>query len=51
MHAVHRSVLRPVLAAMLALVASPVLAQTPEEPSTRASLMETGAGNVGHASP
>ena len=40
MRAVHRSVLRPVVAAMLALVASPVLAQTPEEPSTRAGLME-----------
>ena len=41
MQTVHRSVLRSVLAAMLALVASPVLAQAPEEPSTRASLMET----------
>jgi hypothetical protein len=40
MHTVHRSVLRPVLAAMLALVASPVLAQAPEEQSTRAGLME-----------
>jgi Omp85 superfamily domain len=40
MHPVHCSVLRPVLAALLALVASPVLAQTPEDSSTRASLME-----------
>ena len=40
MHALHRSVLRPVLAAMLALVASPVLAQAPEEQLTRAGLME-----------
>ena len=40
MRAVHRSVFRPVLAALLALVASPVLAQTPDEPSTRAGLME-----------
>ena len=40
MHTVHRSVFRPVLTALLALVASPVLAQTPEEPSTRTGLME-----------
>ena len=46
---VQRSLFRSALAALLMLGASPVLAQTPEEPSTRASLMETGAGNVGHA--
>jgi hypothetical protein len=40
MRAVHRSVFRPVLAAVLALVASPVLAQAPEEPSTRAGVIE-----------
>jgi outer membrane protein assembly factor BamA len=40
MRAVHRSVVRPVLAAVLALVASPVLAQAPEEPSTRAGVIE-----------
>ena len=40
MRAVHCSVVRPVLAALLAVVASPVLAQTPEGSSTRASLME-----------
>ena len=40
MRAVHRSVLSSVLAAMLVPVASPVLAQAPEEPATRASLME-----------
>ena len=40
MRTVHHSVLRSVLAAMLALVAPPVLAQAPEEQSTRAGLME-----------
>ena len=40
MRAVHRSVFRPVLAAVLALVASPVLAQAPEEPSTRTGVIE-----------
>ena len=40
MCAVHRSLFRPVVAAMLALVASPVLAQAPEAPSTRVGLME-----------
>ena len=40
MRAVNRSVLRSVVATMLALVASPVLAQAPEEESTRAGLMD-----------
>ena len=40
MHLVLCSFRRPVLAALLALVASPVLAQTPDEASTRAGLME-----------
>ena len=41
MRSVHRYVFRPALAALLMLGASSVLAQTPEEPSTRASLMQT----------
>jgi Omp85 superfamily domain len=36
----HRSVFSAALASLVALVASPVLAQTPEEPPTRAGLME-----------
>ena len=40
MRAVHCSVFRPVLAALLAVVASPVLAQSPEGSSTRAGLIE-----------
>jgi hypothetical protein len=40
MRPVHCSIFRPVVAALLALAASPVLAQTPEDSSTRASLME-----------
>jgi hypothetical protein len=40
MHAVHHSVFTPALAALLILGAAPVLAQTPEEPSSRAGLME-----------
>ena len=43
----NRSDFKPALAAMLMLGASPVLAQTPEEPSTRAGLMQTGSRNVG----
>jgi Omp85 superfamily domain len=40
MRPVHYSVLGPVLAALLAPAASPALAQTSEDSSTRASLME-----------
>jgi hypothetical protein len=40
MHVVHTSVVRPVLVVLLTAIASPLLAQTPDESSTRASLME-----------
>ena len=40
MHAVHYAVVRTVLAVLLTVIASPVLAQTPEGSSTRASLMD-----------
>jgi Omp85 superfamily domain len=41
MRSVHRYVFRPALSALLIVGASSALAQTPEEPSTRASLMQT----------
>ena len=41
MHPVQRSIFRSALAGMLMLGAAPVLAQSSEEPSTRAGLMQT----------
>jgi hypothetical protein len=40
MHSVHHSISTPALAALLMLGTAPVLAQTPDEPSSRAGLME-----------
>jgi hypothetical protein len=41
MHPVQRSIFRSALAGMLMLAAAPVLAQSSEEPTTRAGLMQT----------
>ena len=51
MRLVHYSVLGPVLAALLGPAASPALAQTPEDSSTRASLMEQARDALAQRSP